>query len=126
MRLHYTRVRRARGLAMPVPPTPRKRPLRSPVLFGFMGIPVRTRADVLRGWGTWDAFLDDVFRIWVPDPMGMPHMRHHIEQLFPPAEMDAHREDMYRRWEEGRKHTGRLAANLGRLSIADRIFGKVS
>lgn len=63
MRLHYTRVRCARGLAMPLPPTPRKRPLRPPVLFNIDHREIRTRADVLEEYGTWEAFLDRVAEV---------------------------------------------------------------
>lgn len=59
MTLHWQQVRRARELPMPLPPKP-KRPLGPPVLFGWQGIAVRTRADIEAAGHTWDEFLDSV------------------------------------------------------------------
>ncbi|SFU94224.1 MULTISPECIES: hypothetical protein [unclassified Methylobacterium] len=56
MRLHWNRVRRARGLTMPLPPTP-KRPLGPPVLFTIDGHRIRMRSDAEAAYGSWEAFL---------------------------------------------------------------------
>lgn len=60
MRLHWNRVRRARGLSMPLPPTPRRRPLSPPVLFSIDGYDIRTQRDVDLWFESWDDFLDRV------------------------------------------------------------------
>ncbi len=62
--LHWQQVRRARGLTMPLPPKPR-RPLAPPVLFGIDGHDIRTRADAVAAFGTWDAFLDRAAEVGV-------------------------------------------------------------
>ena len=59
MILHWQHTRRVRRLAMPLPTKP-KRPLGPPVLFGWQGIAVRTRADIEAAGHTWDEFLDSV------------------------------------------------------------------
>ncbi|SFM30958.1 hypothetical protein [Methylobacterium pseudosasicola] len=56
-KLHYVRVRRARGLAMPLPTKPKARPLGPKVLCYWRDVPIRMRADVEKA-GTWDEFLD--------------------------------------------------------------------
>lgn len=55
--LHHARVRRARGLPMPLPPKP-KRPLGPPVLLYWGDTPIRMRSDIERAGRTWDEFLD--------------------------------------------------------------------
>lgn len=55
--LHHVRVRRARGLPMPLPPKP-KRPLGPPVLLYWGDTPIRMRSDIERAGRTWDEFLD--------------------------------------------------------------------
>lgn len=97
--LHYVRVRRARGLAMPLPPEPKARPLGPPVLFSWSGVDIRVRADVERAGWTWDEFLDGLvaFRL-DPDtmPSGMLALQA-VESLVPPADLGAHRDDVRRR-----------------------------
>lgn len=56
-KLHYARVRRARGLPMPLPPKPKARPLGPPVHWVWRGVHIRMRSDVEKA-GTWEEFLD--------------------------------------------------------------------
>jgi hypothetical protein len=59
-KLHHVRVRRARGLPMPLPPKPKARPLGPPVVCVFRDVSIRVRADVVKAAATWDEFLDEV------------------------------------------------------------------
>lgn len=109
MRLHYTQVRRARGLSMPLPPTP-KRPLEPPVLFSWEGVDICVRADVDRTGRTWNEFLDDMADLYVGDVVQLPsHFLDLIERLVPPAEMQAHRDAI------GERICERQEANLAQL-----------
>lgn len=58
-KLHYDRVRRARGLPVPLPSTPKARPLGPPVLWVWRGTAIRFRSDVEQA-GTWDEFFGEL------------------------------------------------------------------
>ncbi|CAO4164949.1 MULTISPECIES: hypothetical protein [Methylobacteriaceae] len=102
MRLHWNRVRRARGLPMPLPPTP-KRPLGPPVLFAIDGHPIRMRSDAVAAYGSWEAFLDRVVKVglgMLEDPynIGQPHaFWFDVASLAPEAERTSLRMGLHRR-----------------------------
>jgi len=85
MTLHWQQTRRARGLAMPLPPTP-KRPLGPPVLFNWAGVDIRTRADIEAAGHAWDEFLDSVAGI---DDLRQFGMIFEVLQLVPDEERRA-------------------------------------
>ncbi|MFE1597438.1 hypothetical protein [Methylobacterium sp. ID0610] len=130
--LHHVRVRRARGLPMPLPPKP-KRPLGPPALFTWKGVPIRVRADIERAGWTWDGFLDELvaFRAH-PSTFGEGWFAlTRVERLVPPADLDAHREDVWRRIAEHRVATAMAALRElgkpqreGRGSFMGRFFGR--
>ena len=124
MKLHYTMVRRARGLSMPLPPTP-KRPIGPPVLFGFRDIPIRRRADAIEAWGSWEGFLDDIAFTIVSDPEWLPHsVLGLIERMVPPAELQAHREAMKARIEKER-HDRAAADEAFHAEVAEKGVGGI-
>ena len=99
MSLHWLRVRRAR-VERPTPIPKPKRPLGPPVLFAFKEVSIRTRADIMAAWGSWEAFMDDAFACWADRPFDHVQLHHLVECLVPVSERAAHREDVTRRWLE--------------------------
>ncbi|GJE51479.1 hypothetical protein GOFOIKOB_4538 [Methylobacterium tardum] len=132
MKLHYLRVRRVRGLAMPLPPMP-KRPIGPPVLFAFRDVSIRTRADAVEASGSWEGFLFDMADIYTGDAVDLPsNFLQLVERLVPRAELQAHREEM------GDLIRARQGANLRHLrqvldearrpkpGLVARLFGRAA
>ncbi|WP_279356725.1 hypothetical protein [Methylobacterium indicum] len=134
MRLHWNRVRRARRLPAPLPPTP-KRPLGPPVLFGLDGRDIRLRADVVAAYGSWEAFLDHAAQVGL-DALedrqgGAQTFFHSVTRLVP----DAERRDLY--WELNQRMRGLLRRRHGERvtvketptrdgGIMQRLFGRAA
>lgn len=106
-KLHYVRVRRARGLAMPLPPKPKARPLGPPVLFYYIDEPIRTRADIERTGQTWEGFCEWVAGYVADGPLNPRHwtMLDDVAALVPEADRGAHRLEMARLISEERART---------------------
>lgn len=102
MTLHWQQTRRARGLAMPLPPTP-KRPLGPPALFNWCGVDIRTRADIEAAGYTWDEFLDSYA---AEDDLRLV-MFVDVLQLVPPGERQELQHEIRRR---RRNHQERMMA----------------
>lgn len=144
MNLHWNRARRARGLPMPPPPTP-KRPLGPPVLFAIDDHSIRMRSDAEAAYGSWEAFLDRVAKVG----LGMPEypssgvrsssILSEVARLVPYAErVDLYR-DLCRRMQALRDerhaevlHRIREARNAAAAQVARppsilaRLFGKAA
>lgn len=133
MRMHWHQVRRARGLPMPLPPTP-KRPIGPPLLFDFRCVAIRTRADAIEASGSWEEFLDDMADRYIGSldgaefPMDLLQL---VERLVPRAELQAHRKAMRARCEE-RRAQAHAVEEAFRVEveekgtggiILDRLFG---
>ncbi|ACB27255.1 hypothetical protein [Methylobacterium radiotolerans] len=140
MRLHWNRVRRARGMPMPLPPEP-KRPLGPPVVFAIDGHPIRMRSEAEAAYGSWEAFLDRAVKVglrMLDDPynIGQPHaFWFDVAKLAPEAERTSLRLDLNRRMWALRKarHAEMevagtsIAPQVARPpSILARLFGKAA
>ncbi|MCJ2040958.1 hypothetical protein MKK55_18685 [Methylobacterium sp. J-059] len=136
---------------MPLPPTPPRRPLRPPVLFGFDGHDIRLRSDVEAIYGSWDAFLDRVAEVG-RDMLGDLGVNqnpvlffHQVIRLVPEQERrdlsrelnrrmqaltDKRREREDEVWETKmgayRALARHQAARKSKPSILDRLFGKAA
>ena len=148
MRLHWNRVRRARGLPMPLPPTPRKRPLGPPVLLTIDDHAIRMRSDAEAAYGSWEAFLDRIAEVGLRVVEDCTDLRSPIMFFFEVTRIvpEAERADLQRdlrhrvralhavrdqRREEGLRRMGEartaIAPQVARPpSILARLFGKAA
>ncbi|KQP50365.1 hypothetical protein [Methylobacterium sp. Leaf106] len=117
MTLHWQQVRRARGLAMPLPPKP-KRPLGPPVLYYWGDVAVRTRADIEASGQTWDEFLDAYAADVADNAIDIRRFEMNLDvlKLVPDEERRALNLDIRRRYMERRAAAdpgeGRAAGSL--------------
>ncbi|MGW9821900.1 hypothetical protein ACUXK4_004489 [Methylorubrum extorquens] len=130
MRLHWNRVRRARGLTMPLPPTPRKRPLGPPVLLAIDGHCIRMRSDAEAAYGSWDAFLDRLAEVTLrviedcTDARSSILFFAEVARIVPDAERaDLHRDlrDRVQALRDERRAEGLRRMKKARNAVAPRV-----